>query len=370
MTGAFGGGSASGGLSLERLRASYDTRGLAGPSLSSGGDSLLALESSSLLMSAFLEEVWLPAERWSFRLGLRGNAGPAFGLLPEPRLSLSFAPSSVILLSAGYARTRQFVQSLRNEESILDAVAGIDLPVVAGTPGVPVARSDQLTAVLEATLGPTTRLEIDAYTRWLDGLVLVAPSTSQPFALSGYETGSGRASGAAALLEHRGPRLGARVAYGVGTAVRRANGFGYHTSFERPRSLSVDVDWRVRERTRVTAGLLAAAGGPTTPIGGPFDWDQFNPLGGGGELEGSPQRSVGPLNGEHLPTYVRLDLGVRQEWAAGWLREGAALAARLDVLNVLGRRNVVAYALDPATGARRSLNLLGRSLTFGLEWRY
>jgi hypothetical protein len=370
IDGPLAGGSASAGVSLEGLRVRYDLRDLATPDLAPPDDSLLGLESRAAILSAFLEQEWSAGERWSFRTGLRGQTGPVRDLLVEPRLSLSFAPSADVLLSAGYARTHQAVQSLRNEESILDAVAGIDLPVMAGMPGVPVGRSDQLAASVGARLGTATRFELEAYTRWLDGLVLVAPTTSQPFAVTGFETGRGRASGAALVLDHQGPRLAARASYAVGSVVRRTDGVEYHTTYERPRSLSAAVDWRVFGRTRVASGLTAAIGSSTTALAGPLTWEPFNPLVAGGELEGSPQRTTGPLNGQRLPTYLRLDLGVRQEWGVGWLREGAVLAAHLDVLNLLDRQNVVGYALDPDTGARRPLTLLGRSLTFGLEWRY
>ena len=53
-----------------------------------------------------------------------------------------------------YARLHQYVQSLRNEESLFDAIAGISLPAIAGSTFngavVPVARADQLTATADA----------------------------------------------------------------------------------------------------------------------------------------------------------------------------------------------------------------------------
>lgn len=369
MAGPLAGGSASGGVSFERLDLHYDVENLT-PPVEPLADSLLALESSTEIVSAFFEEVWSVGPRWALRVGLRGQVDPGRYVLPEPRLQVSFAPSAGVHLSAGYARTRQAVQSLRNEESILDAVAGIELPAAAGTRDLPVARSDQLTAGLSAEVVPGTRLTLDAYLRWLDGLVLVAPTTAQPFALWELETGSGRASGAALLVEHRSRRLAAQAAFSLGSATRHGDGVSYHTSFERSRSLSAAVDWRVRGATSVTAGLLAETGGPTSLVAGSFTWEPLEPLGGDGEVEGSPQHILGALNAARLPGYLRLDVGLRHEWAAAWLREGAGLSVQLDVLNVLDRRNAVGYALDPGTEVRRPLSLLGRSLVVGLEWRY
>ena len=78
--------------------------------------SWLALESAPTVVTVFAEDAWSMADRLELRAGLRGRAGP--GLAPglEPRLSLSFAPSASFVLSAGYARTLQDVQSLRRTE--------------------------------------------------------------------------------------------------------------------------------------------------------------------------------------------------------------------------------------------------------------
>ncbi|HEY7529673.1 MAG TPA: carboxypeptidase regulatory-like domain-containing protein [Gemmatimonadota bacterium] len=362
------GGAALGGASLEALEVEYEVLDLEGGP-AAAEPSFLRLEEATAVVSAYVENAW-SVGAWSLRAGIRGQAGPEVGVLPEPRLTASFIPLRRVVFSAGFARTHQLVQSLRNEESLLDAVSGVDLPVLAGMPDVPVGRADQLAAALTAAPSERTRLGLDAYVRWLDGLVLVAPTTGHPFALSRFETGRGRAAGATLFVEHRAPRVTARVAYAAGDVVRLNDDEEYRPAFERSHSLTASAKVLVDETTVVTAGLLTGTGAPTTPVTGAFNWEPFDGFAREGELEGSPQRTVGPLNAERVPAYARVDLGLGHEWRVPGLRDGAALSAHVEVLNVLDTRNVVGYAVNEDTGVRRPLTLLGRSLVFGLGWRY
>ncbi len=369
IAGRFAAGQATAGLRLERTEVRYQVGSPETPADLAPTDSLLALESAPTILTVYAEEAWPVGDRLVLRAGLRGRAASGLGSALEPRFSLVLTPTSRLVLSAGYARTVQDVQSLRNEESILDAVVGIDLPVAADGRFVPSARADQLTAAAEAWLGGT-RVSLEGYSRWLEDVVLVAPVTSQPFALQGFEIGSGRASGAALVIERPGPRLSARMAFALATATRQAGDVAYHTSFERGQSVSLAVDYRLAPRTRLGMGLQAASGSPTSLVAGPFVWESLNPFGENGEIEGTPQRTLGSLNGERLPSYVRWDLALRQEWAAPWSRVGSLLAAYVDVGNVLSRDNPLGYVLESATSARQNISMFPRSVTFGLEWRY
>lgn len=369
IAGRFAAGQATAGLRLERTRVRYRVRSLGTPADLAPTDSLLALESAPTTLTVYAEDAWALGDRAVLRAGLRGRAAAGLGPALEPRFSLVLTPASRVVLSAGYARTVQDVQSLRNEESILDAVVGIDLPVAADGRLVPSARADQLTAGAEAWLGGT-RLSLEGYARWLDDLVLVAPVTAQPFALQGFEIGSGRAAGGTLVIERPGPRLSAQMAFALATSTRRAGDVAYHTSFERGQSVSLAVDYRLAPRTRLGMGLQAASGSPTSPVAGPFAWESLNAFGENGEIEGTPQHTLGPLNGEHLPSYVRWDLALRQEWAAPWSRAGSLLAVCVDVANVLDRDNALGYVLESPTSARRNVSMFPRSVMFGLEWRY
>ena len=95
------------------------------------------------------------------------------------------------MLSASYMRSHQFAQSLRNGESVVGNIFPAELFTGSGANGVPVARNDR--GVLAADYRPTAnlRLGLQGYVSNYSGLLLVAPSTTEPFATRGFVTGSG-----------------------------------------------------------------------------------------------------------------------------------------------------------------------------------
>ena len=74
------------------------------------------------------------------------------------------------------------VQSMRNEESLLDHAVGADLPVTVGMPGVRPARSDQLSAQVDARLTPNMILTLNGYARRFGYVLTPAAITSTPYA--------------------------------------------------------------------------------------------------------------------------------------------------------------------------------------------
>ena len=355
---------ASAGFSLERFQTRYDFRS----ATDSGALAPLQLASAPTLLGAFVEDRWRMGSRLAFTAGVRGNAVTGGGLDLEPRLSLRFAAGRGISASVGVARLHQYVQSLRNEESMLDAVFSADLPVAVGVPGLPVARADQVAATIETHLGPRTSLSIDGYLRWLNGLALIAPATTQPFATSAIQAGSGQARGLDLALQYRGDRFDAQVGYALGFVTRRNGAAVYHPAFERKHAVRLALAYRPAAGTTVEASVWAATGRPTTLVADGFDWQPYNPLSGSGEIAGSPQRLAGPLNQDRLPPYARVDLGVQRQWHAAWLGRTAVLTTFATVNNLFDRRNVFAYVAAP--DARRRIGMLPLTLSFGIEWRY
>ena len=56
------------------------------------------------------------------------------------------------------------------------------------------------------------------------------------------------------------------------------------------------------------------------------------------------------MNGARLPTYTRLDLGVRRSWHFPGFATGTELTTALSVTNVLDHRNVLGLVASPAGG--------------------
>ena len=202
------------GVDASRLDIAYDVNDAADPATAS-----LALRGSPLIVSAFSDARGRLGERWTYALGLRAPVLAPSGSGLEPRLSVRFAPSSRVSLGLGYSRLHQYVQSLRNEESLVNALAGITLPVAAGSTAsgqtMPVAQADQITSSLDARLTSTFSLSVVAYARHETGLAMVAPVTAEPFALSTFATGDADGRGMTVTLERSGARVFGELAYSL-----------------------------------------------------------------------------------------------------------------------------------------------------------
>jgi hypothetical protein len=98
-----------------------------------------------------------------------------------------------------------------------------------------------------------------------------------------------------------------------------------------------------------------------------FVWAPGDPL---QDLAGSPQRIVGAPGGASLPTYLRVDLGVRREWQPVVFGRPARFAATLNLVNALNRANAFGLVGAASAGGPRPLLQLERSVSCALEWWY
>lgn len=365
---SWGGAHLVSGLSADHYDVRYDVTGL-----SSTASPPLVLSSAPLLVSAFGEARWVVATRWAFAAGIRDAlvAPSRAGL--EPRLSARFSPSEGLTFGIGYARLHQYVQSLRNEESLFDAVAGISLPVVAGSTfngmTVPTARADQLTATADAKLSRTVTLAANAYARDVAGLVLVAPVTGQPFASTAFAVGGARARGLSLSLSREGERLSGDIGYSLSSVTQRANGLTYTPSFGVAQSVSAGIGVRVLPSTVFRLSVAVHGGAPTSLMADQVEWTPYTSAAGQGDLGGSPERIAGALDGSRLPTYVRFDIGVRREWHLRLFGRESDVATTAGLANLFNRANALGMFVAPA-GSSGLLLLPRRSATFGLEWKY
>lgn len=104
---------------------------------------------------------------------------------------------------------------------------------------------------------------------------------------------------------------------------------------------------------------------------GAFEWEACNLLDQGCEFAGSPTHDTNRLGGTRLPSYFRLDLGLRKHWHLELAGRDVELALFATVTNLLGRRNVLAVATDPVTGMRSEIEMRPRApLVVGLDWRF
>lgn len=354
------------GVTVERMSTLYSTAG----SLRGNPGQAYALSARPTIVASWIERRWIPRDHWLVNGGLRALLVEGAGSGLEPRLSAHYRPGDWVTVSAGFGRVHQVLQSLANEESLLNAAYAVEPLVAAEAGGVPLSRSDQLAAAIEARLAERLRLTVDGYLRWMKDLVLVAPVTTGPYATAGFERGRGAARGIGAELAYAGDRLEARAVADWSSVQRTAGGVTYRPRFERRHSLALEGTYRVFRETSLTSAFQVAAGGPTSPLQGGFDWEVFDQLTGEVDFRGTPERAAGPLNADRLPPYARLDLGVRQTWRVGAGGPDHTITTYLQVLNVLDHDNMLGRQLSSSGTSARPLVLMPRSLLFGVEWRF
>lgn len=363
-----GGAQFESGVSADRYDVRYDVARMESSLLSR-----LALRGAPLLVSAFGEARWKVATQWSFVAGIRDAlVAPAHAGI-EPRLSIRFSPSGPLSFGIGYARMHQFVQSLRNEESLFDAVAGISLPVIAGSSFgggvVPAAQADQLTATADARLSPSLMLSANAYARNVSGLTLTAPVTGEPFATTSFATGSARARGLSVALSREGERVTGQLTYSLAGVTQRANGVSYTPSFSAAQSLAGAAGVRVWANTVVRVAASVHSGAPTSAIADQVEWSPYSSAAGQGDLAGSPGRIAGALDGYRLPAYARFDVGVRHDWRWRVFGRESEVTTSASLSNLFDRGNALGV-LAPQASSSAFLLLPRRSATFGLDWKF
>ncbi len=354
------------GVEADRFGTTYDVgnpgNAMAGPYLHE--------TAGPVILAGFVEDRWQSSGgRWGMTTGLRSDVAPWGPVALEPRITTRFTPTPTVSLAAAWGESRQYVQSLSNPESILGAVVGMPLPIAANGNGLPVGHADQWTGTLTLRPAPGTILTLDGYARRMDGLLLVAPVTAQPFATDSIAIGSGQASGILLSVEHQTSRVTIQALYAYGTTTRTALGASYVPAAGATNSLAAGISAQVRDGVVLRAALWAAFGRQTTLINDSVAWSPPSELGGVGDLDGTPQSLRGPLDGQPLPGYVRLDLGARREWTSIF-GHAMRVTGSIAVDNVLGRANVAAL-LAPGIGATTDpLYYTGRTLSVRMEWNH
>ncbi|HEV7365933.1 MAG TPA: TonB-dependent receptor, partial [Gemmatimonadales bacterium] len=366
-TWSLGEGDLTAGFSIRQLHSGYDAHAL-NFSSSQPPPPELELSSDPIVIAGSLQRRWRWSDAVSLEAGLRGTWASFGWIGSEPWLALRVQPWRGLTLTAQAGRGYQFTQSWINEESFLTTVAGLELPVAAGAPGVPVARSDNLTARLELNPGSGWTLGLEGYARDLANLALASPTTPQTF--TAVEPGIGRGSAAGLIARSslaRGPvELAASV--GLTRASRTVGAVGYTPAFERTGFLHAAALLHLDPTTALGLAVTAGSGQSTTPLTA-FDWQPYNPWNGNGELSGTPA-NLGSIDSYRLPGLRRLDLGVQREWRLRQWPSGHGIVTSLTVENLLNYPNAIGV-LQPQPGLRTELLSAGsRIFRLELGWAF
>jgi Carboxypeptidase regulatory-like domain/TonB dependent receptor/TonB-dependent Receptor Plug Domain len=356
------------GISLQRSNVAYGTRPWASATPSTATP--FHLRSAPLILAGYIEERRSIGARVALSAGLRANSVDASSLFLEPRLALRYRISPAVTVAAGAARVHQFVQSLRNEESVLDRAFGADLPVAVGANGIGPARSDQISA--EISVRPTVgaELRLTGYARRFEGLLLPSIVSTTPFADALPATGSGHAHGLSLDARYTGRRWELRANAGLAGTSRWENSLHFSPGALRGRWLSAGVIRRLGEMTSVRLSGVVASGNPASLISDLIEWQLPGGWAESGEIAGSPDHILGSLNSLRLPAYVRTDLGLHRRWRVGFVGRRGELATTAVITNLLNHRNTFGVVAESVSGPRQLLIASPRSLLLQVGWRF
>ena len=351
------------GLRAERRRTTY---AIAADSASAG----YRLAATTPIVTLFGRHGRQLGAHLALELGASAVAG-AGAVRLEPGAELRWRAGDRLIFTGTYARRHQLTQSLRNAESIVGNIFPAELPVGAGAGGVPVARSDQGVVGLELRPSPGVRIGAQLWVRDFDGLVLAAPATGEPFAVSAFATGAGVARGASVEAALAGARYAARASYGWQRVRLSAAGTRYAPTFASAHLIEAGLLLFPSPTVAIRFAGSAAAGRRGTTIPDDVEWESCNLRDRGCELAGSPHYAGAALGATRLPLYLTLELGVRKHWHVALGRRDAVLGVFGTVANLLGRTNVLTFAGDPAAGPPAAVELRPRSpLVVGLDWQF
>jgi len=353
-----------GGLRMEWTTATYRVV------RASGSASLFALAGRRMLWQPFL------SHRRELGHGLSAEATATATLTTQeggfsPALAVRQELGRAARVSLSFSRRHQFLQSLRNPESVVGHIFPAELPALAGGSGVDVGRSDEAGVEFELRPASALRLELRGFVRRFEGLTLVAPRQADPFVTAGLSPGSSRARGASLALRWSGPRHDVVARYALQRVRVNYGDTTYIPAWGGRQLLDAGLVLRPMSGTALRLSVSGEAGARATTIEDPFEWEACNLLDRGCEFAGTPAHRLEPLGGASLPGYVRTDLGLRQTFGLRLGGRPHSLAAYGTLTNLFSRRNLMTFVRDPGTGGRTAVTPRPRALlVLGAEWSF
>jgi len=350
------------GIRIQTSRTTYRLR--------SDSASGISLDTRAPLGALFVERSQILSEHVEIQTSLTAT-GAAGGVRLSPRTWVYWRPGAAWVVSAGYARTHQFAQSLRNPESVAGAVFPAELFVGASESGVPVARGNE--GIVAAEYRPAAGLRVGAqgYMRNFHEVVLVAPGAADPFATRGFTVGSGRAQGFAIDLAATRARYDVLASYGWQRVRFTYGPTSYVPDYGATHVLDAGVMVHPSHVISFRIGASGRFGRRVTPLATPFEWESCNMTDRGCEFGGSPRPDPDSLGATRLPGYFRLDLGVRSRWHIRIAGRTTELSLFGTVTNIFDRANVLTVAPGPAPGSHTPVTMRSRApLVVGVDWAF
>ncbi|MGM0506318.1 MAG: TonB-dependent receptor plug domain-containing protein, partial [Bacteroidota bacterium] len=298
--------------------------------------------------SAYLQDRWEPAPRWTIEGGLRmSHFSEGDYTRLEPRLSVEHEPDPRVRLQLAYGRYVQHLTLVTNE-----AFSGFDIWLTTDQ-GVTPAWGDQWVAGVKTLPWDGYQLDMEVYYRTMNDLFELNPFIQDVAGVDYDELfrfGRGYAWGTEWLLEKKTGNWTGYLGYTFSITRRKFPGFNtpplgrpgqaryYSPKYDRTHDINLVVQRQLSRRWRLNAVFSYATGQAyTEPTGrtqiGNLPWGNIS----------RETFIVEDLNRSRLPAYHRLDLGATRAGTFFGLTEAEW---QFQLINVYSRRNIWFYQYD------------------------
>jgi hypothetical protein len=333
------------GLRLEATRRGRTASLRAGLDMEAGNVALLGGDNEGGYVDGdtrdtfVLPAAYVEAEAWLGRLrvapGLRATLLSHGSPVLAPRLAGRLHLNDDLALTAGWGWSYQSLSTVRDDRYPLPGAPFWFLH----PPSHPASRADVASVGFEGWVDETWSFSLGAYAREFSDVPRWRPVGARD--LSQVVFDAGHAEGVEIMLRRHVAPVTGWIGYGYGRvrATESDTERRYSPTWDRRHSLNVGMFGDINPALRISGRLAYGSGVPYWPVIGENDGLRFDPL--QGTIELGDHYPVWATEQIRLPSYTRLDLAVSYRFR--WL--GAELEPHLDLLNLLGRPNVLYYEL-------------------------
>jgi hypothetical protein len=129
--------------------------------------------------------------------------------------------------------------------------------------------------------------------------------------------------------------------------------------------VGADLGYEFLRDTRFQLRFRAGAHEPASVVEPGFDYQPVQD----GELAGTPINLPGDINSTRLPSYSRLDLGLRRDWHLPGMGRGSRLTTAAALTNLLDRTNILGLVAR-TDGGLRGIQGTSRQVQLDVGWRF
>ena len=332
-------------------------------------DTLLGGKQNLKTVAFYVEDDWMPAERWKMNVGLRYTLfavkGKTFHSV-EPRISLRYLLSDDMALKISYARMAQGVHLLSSSNLIMPS--DIWVPV---TEDVPLMKADQWALGYNYSVGRGIDFSIEGYYKQMDNVMDYREGVSYMTSSGDWQKmvalGKGHAYGVELFLQKKAGNTTGWIGYSWSKSLRKydrtgqeiSGGREFYAGNDRRNNLNIVASHHFNKHWEISAAWTYQTGrrgilSTTAMYGGKLDeYDPYGKVSSGDSHLGGDRYGDGPdgiayfrkfsrfytyseRNGYKLPDIHRLDVSIN--YSVKHQRGESVLG--LTLYNLYNRQNV------------------------------